>query len=143
MNGKSLTNIRTSSLNIFRANLISVILRPRPNSIFGIFNPLGRKLITRLWLGLSHLNEHRFIHSFNNCINPLCTCSLDIESTVPYFIHYSYCNRARLSLNLSDLPLVNVLLYGGLQFDDSQNAFILNSSIKYALISEGFSGRLF
>ena len=148
-------NIRTSSLNVFRANLINVILRPIPNSIFGIFNPPRLKLITRLWLGLSHLNEHRFIHSFNSCINPLCTCSLDIESTVPYFIHYSYYNRARLSLlddlntadwtslNLSDLSLVNVLLYGGLQFDDSQNAFILNSSIKYALISERFSGRLF
>ena len=41
-------NIRTSSLNVFRANLINVILRPIPNSIFGIFNPLGLKLIIRL-----------------------------------------------------------------------------------------------
>ena len=130
---KKLTfNIRTSSLNIFRGNLINVILRPIPNSIFGIFNPPGLKLITRLRLGLSHLNGHRFIHSFNNCINPLCTCSLDIEQTVPYFIYCNYYNRTRLSLlddlntadwtslNLSDLSLVNVLLYDGLQFDDSQ-----------------------
>ena len=62
-------NIRTSSFNIFRAYLIKVI-RPIPNSIFGIFNPLELKLITRLWLGLSHLNEHKFNHNFNNCINP-------------------------------------------------------------------------
>ena len=125
-----------------------------PNSISSIFNPLGLKLIKRLWLGLSHLNEHRFNHNFNNCINPLCTCSLDIESTVYYFCHCNYYNSARISLlndlnsvdrtllNLSDLSLVNVLLYGGPQFDDSQNAFILNSSIKYILISERFSGRL-
>ena len=87
-------------------------------------------------------------------INPLCTCSLDIESTVHYFLHCNYYNSARISLlndlnsvdrtllNLSDLSLVNVLLYGGRQFDDSQNAYILNSSINI-LISERLSGRLF
>ena len=42
----------------------------------------------------------------------------------------------RTLLNLSVLSLVNVLLYGGPQIDDSQNAFILNSSIKYISISE-------
>ena len=147
-------NIRTSSFNIFRANLIKII-RPIPNSVFGIFNPLGLKLITRLRLGLSHLNEHRFKHNFNDCINPLCTCSLDIESTVHYFLHCNYYNSARISLlndlnsvdktllSLSDLSLVNILLYGGPQFDDSQKAYILNSSIKYILISERFSGHLF
>ena len=129
-------NIRTSSFNIFRANLITII-RPLPNQIFGISNPLGLKLITILRLGLSHLNEHRFNHNFNNCINPLCTCSLDIESTVHFFLHCNYYNSVRTSLlnylnsvernllNLSDLSLVNVLLCGGPQFDDSQNAFTL------------------
>ena len=46
-------------------------------------------------------------------------------------------------LYLSDLSLVNILFYGGPQFDDSQPTYILNSSIKYILISERFSGRLF
>ena len=68
-------NIRTPSFNIFRANLIKII-RPLPNPIFSIFNPLGLKLITKLQLGLCSWP------SLNNCINPLCTCSLDIESTV-------------------------------------------------------------
>ena len=147
-------NIGTSSSNIFGANLIKII-RPIPNSVFGIFNPLGLKLITRLQFGLSHLNEHRFNHNFNDCINPLCTCSLDIESTIHYFLHCNYYNSARISLlnnlnsdnrallSLSGLSLVNVLLYGGPQFDDSQNAYILNSSIKYLLISERFSRHLF
>ena len=124
-------NIRTSSFNIFRVNLIKII-RPISNPIFGIFNPLRLKLITRLRLSLSNLDEHRFNHNFNNCINPLCTCSLDIESTVHFFLHCNYYNSARISLlndlnsvdrtllNLSDLSLVNVLLYGGPQFDDSQ-----------------------
>ena len=68
-------NIRTSSFNIFRANLLKII-RLITNSILAIFNPVGIKLITRLQLGLSHVNEHRFNHNLNNCINPLCTCSI-------------------------------------------------------------------
>ena len=57
-------NIRASSFNIFRANLIKII-RPIPNSVFGIFNSVGRTLITRRRLGLSHLNYHRFKHNVN------------------------------------------------------------------------------
>ena len=98
-------NIRTSSFNIFRANFIKIIW-PIPNSIFGIFNPLGLKLITRLRLGLSHLNELRFNHNFNNCISPLCTCSLDFESTAHYFLHCNYYNITRISL-LNDLNSVD------------------------------------
>ena len=131
------------------------IIRPITNSVFGIFNPLGLTLMTKLWLGLSHLNEHRFKHSFNDYINPLCIFSLDIDSKVHYFLHCNYSNSARISLlndinsvdkilsSLSDLSLVNILLCGGPQFNKSQNAYILNSSIKYILISERFSGRLF
>ena len=98
-------NIRTSSFNIFRANFRKIIW-PIPNSIFGIFNPLGLKLITRLRLGLSHLNELRFNHNFNNCIGPLCTCSLDFESTAHYFLHCNYYNITRISL-LNDLNSVD------------------------------------
>ena len=133
-------NIRTASFNNERANLIKTI-RPIAISIFVIFNPLELKLITRLWVGLSHLNKHRFNQNFNNCINPLCRCRLNVKSTVYFVLHCSYYNSGKISLlndfnnvakiwlNLSDLPLVNIFLYGGLQFDGSQNAFILNSFI--------------
>ena len=142
-------NIRTTSFNNERANLIKTI-RPIAISIFVIFNPLELKLITRLWVGLSHLNKHRF-----NCIDPLCTCSLDVKSAVHFFLHCSYHNSAKTSLlndfnnvdktwlNLSDLSLVNIQLYCGPQFHDSQNAFILNSFIKYTLNSERFCTPLF
>ena len=42
----------------------------------------------RLWLSL--LNEHRFNHNVNYCINPLCRCSLDIELTVHLFLHCNF-----------------------------------------------------
>ena len=74
---------------------------------------------------------------------------------VHYLLHCNYYNSARISLlndlnsvdktllSLSVLSLVNILLYGGPQFNKSQNEYILNSSIEYILISERFSGRLF
>ena len=40
-----------------------------------IFDPKGLKLLTRLRLEFSHLNEHRFRHNFEECVNPLCSCS--------------------------------------------------------------------
>ena len=74
-------------------------------------------------------------HNFSDCINPLCTCSLDIEPTVHYFLHCDYYNSARISLLndlnfvdrnlliLSDLSLVKVLLYGGPQLGTSFSAW--------------------
>ena len=49
--------------------------RPIPNSVFNIHNPVGIKLLTRLRLGLSHLNECRFNHEFQNCTSLKCICS--------------------------------------------------------------------
>ena len=51
---------------------------------------LSLKLLTRLRLGLSQLNEHRFNHNFKNCLNPLYTYSLKVESTSHFFLH-CYC----------------------------------------------------
>ena len=44
------------------------------NGIFGCHNLIGAKLLTRLRLGLSHLWEHKFKHSFQDTLNPLCSC---------------------------------------------------------------------
>ena len=47
-------------------------VEPSPNSVFGICNPYGIKLLTSVRLGLSPLNEHKFKHGFNDTINPIC-----------------------------------------------------------------------
>ena len=52
-----------------------------PKPTFNIHNPLRLKQLTRLRLGLNHLNQHRFNHNFEDCINPLCLYSLEVEST--------------------------------------------------------------
>ena len=74
-------NIHNSSYLVFKNYLIKRI-RPLAAPVYDIHNPLGLKLLTRLRLGLSHLSEHRFNHNFENCLKPLCTCSLKVESTI-------------------------------------------------------------
>ena len=56
------------SLNIFKN---SVLCEKRENSLFSVHDPLGAKLLTRLRLKYSHLNEHKFRHGFNDTINPM------------------------------------------------------------------------
>ena len=53
--------INSNSLEVFKSKLLAFI-RPVQRSIYNVFNPQGLKFLTRLRLGLSHLNEHRFRH---------------------------------------------------------------------------------
>ena len=81
-------------------------LQTSPNSFFHIHSPEGIKLITRLRLGLSHLREHKFKHSFQDTIDPLCNCGQDLlltfSSTVP-----SLLMKDALSLALYIALIVN------------------------------------
>ena len=113
----------------------------------------GLCLLSRLWLGLGHLNEHRFNHNFQNCFNPLCTCRLEVESTSHFFLHclhYKDIHATLLKernsvdeniLKLSDNTLINLLLYGDRQFDSNKNTRLLNvhAAIKYTTDSGRFT----
>ena len=50
---------------------------PTFSPIYDIFNPVGLEYLTCLQLELNHLNEHKFKHNFQDCINPLCSPSLE------------------------------------------------------------------
>ena len=85
--------------------------------------------MTPLRLGLSHLREHKFNHNFQNCINPLCGCGLDIESTSHFFLHCPLFDDNRITLlsNLSKIDcnlietnessLTETLLFSDSSFD--------------------------
>ena len=75
---------------IFRNSLLK-IGRPMQNSIYNIHDPIGIKYLTSLRLGLSHLYEHKFRHNFQDCLNPFCSCSLEVKTTNHYFLHCNYC----------------------------------------------------
>ena len=136
--------IQKSTYSVFRQYLFKVI-RPQPYATFNVCNFAGLRLLTRLRLGLSHLNEHRFNQNFQNCINPLCTCSLEVESTSHFFLHCLHYNDIRETLlnelksvdenilKLSENKLINLLLYGDSKFDSNKNTRLLNATIKYVI----------
>ena len=88
------------------------------------------QLFTTLRLGVSHLNEHNFNDNFEDCINPLCTCTLEVKSSTHFFLHcLSCCKNIRKSLyhdlkvinvniwKVSETALIDLLLYGEASFD--------------------------
>ena len=148
-------NLRSSkSISVFKEKILNFI-RPSPNSVFDIRNPKGIKLITRLRLGLSHLREHKFKHSFQDTLNPLCNCGQDIESTTHFFLHCPFFINERRTLlstirsldskllDCTDYDITQTLLFGNTSQTSSNNFKIINASIDYILSSKRFDEPLF
>ena len=133
-------------------NYLLRVVRATAISVYGIHNPIGLKFLTRLRLGLSHLNEHKFKHNFKDCVNPLCSCSLETESPSHFFLHCHYFTNINSSLlddlksidvNISSFPnseILELLPYISLKFDLNQNTKILISSVGFILKSERLNG---
>ena len=139
----------SAGYNVF-INNISKFIRPSPNTIFQCHNPKGIKLVTRLRLGLSHLREHKFKHSFQDTLNFLYSCGLDIETTSYYFLHCPLFHAERstrlnnineidsIIFNKSESVMTRILLYGDESFKDEVNLLILNATIDYVLSTNRF-----
>ena len=143
-------NLRNStSISKFKEGLLAFI-RPKQCHIYDILGPLGLKLLTRLHVNLSHLREHKFHHNFLDTLNPLCSCSLEIESTSHYLLRcrfYTYIRRALLDnitnligdiSNFSDDKLMNLLLYGDNIYSVEVNSAILKYTLIFLNSSERF-----
>ena len=141
------------SFGIFKSNIVKFII-PTPRSFFNFYNHKGIRLMTRLSLGLSHLREHKFNHNFQNCINPLCSYGMDIESTSNFFLHCSLFDDKRITLlstlnkidckliETNESSLIERLLLVNSLFDLKKNSLILNASIYYNLSTERFKETL-
>ena len=98
--------------------------------------------MTRLRIGFGHLKEHKFKHSFQDSVNPLCGCGSDIESTVHFLPHSPNFTTQRRTLsnklksnNASILTenensVVRTFLFGRSDFTCSTNKEIINVIIK-------------
>ena len=80
---------RYNSYNVFKSDTLK-IMQPSSNSIFDCHNPIGINYITRIQFGLGHLREHKFKHSFQDTLNPICNYI--------NWICYSFFPRQSLSL---------------------------------------------
>ena len=124
------------SISIFKSRLLSFI-RPFQTNIYNIFDPKGLIFLTCLRVGLRHLNEQRCRHNFQDCLNPLSSCSLEIKDTSPYFLHWHHFSHHRVILmnsaksicenfdSMSDNFKEDLLLYGDSRFGENINKAIL------------------
>ena len=69
---------KSKRISIYESNILKFVQR-KPNSVCYCHNPKGIRLLARLCLGLSHLRERKFKHSFQDCLNPLCLCSMKLK----------------------------------------------------------------
>ena len=122
---------------------------------FGIHNPVGLQLLTRLWLGLSHLNKHKFKQTFRDFRNPLCASNLEQE-TVSYYLLRCHSFQIEWRTILNDIKeiyehiiidhkndLDEILSYGNGCYRCNTNRMILLSTIKNCTDSWRFALPLF
>ena len=58
----------------------------------------GLKFLTRIKYGLSHLADHKFRLNFQDCVNPVCSCGQEIETSTHFLLHCSIYHSARQTL---------------------------------------------
>ena len=131
-------------------NYLQRVGQPAAMPTYVIHNPIGANFLTRLSLGLSHLNEHKFNHDCKSFM------FMQFGDWIPshFFLHFHYFTDIRSTL-LDDLKLIDLnipsfpdseilalLLYGSPKFDHNQNTKILSSSISFILKFERINGSL-
>ena len=148
-------NLRSAaSLSVFKKNLLKFI-RPSPNSVFNCHNCKGIKYLTKLCLSLSHLHEHKFKHSFHDTLNAFCSCRLDVETIMQFFLYYPLSTNQRRTFlntvkdidcsltNTNDSILTHVLLFGRASLDTSANTLLFNATMNYITSTNRFEECLF
>ena len=147
-------NIRNAkSLSFFKRSIVS---QEKENSLFSVYDPSGAKLLTRLRLQFSHLNEHKFRHGFNDTFNPMCACGAEIETTEHFLLRCHFYSTQRLELfdylekvdpafvHLNTKDQVHFLLYGSSTNTlKSFNHDVLKNVIVYLKRTGRFDGPLF
>ena len=101
----------SESIVTFKKRILSFI-RPSPSSTFNCHKPRGIKLMWWLLrLGLSHLREHKLKHSFQDSLNPFCSCGKDeVEISTHYLLHCSNYSEKRLAF-LNTIKILTCLYY--------------------------------
>ena len=146
-------HIRRSDSFLSFKNPLLKIGRAAAKPTYNNHNPIDLKFLTKLRLGLSHLNEHKFKHNFQDCVNPLWSCSLKIESLSHFFVHCHYSTNIGATIlddlqsvdinipSFSENELVNLILHGILNFNPNRNNKNLSSSISFIVKSGSLVAR--
>ena len=134
----------SEALIIFKSKILKFI-RPTSSSIFGFHNPIGVKPLTRLRLGLNHLRERIFKHSFQHTFNLLCSCGKEAETTFNFLLscpnyfdkRLTHLRKIRIIIpNISEIPNSQInlfFLYRDTNATAPTNCISLISTTEYIL----------
>ena len=123
-------------------------------SLFLIHDTVGVKLLVKLRLQFSHLNEHKFCHNFKDCVSRMCDCGAETETTSHFFLRCKFFANERQKLrgdvyrivdsikNLKEESLIDVLLYSSDRLNDSKSQQKLLHTICYIQATKRFEGPL-
>ena len=119
-------------------------------SLFSIHHPVGVKLLTRLRLKFSHLNEHKFCHTFRDCVTPVSDSGAETETISHFFLLCQYLANERRKLwddvyriddsikNLNEESLIDALLHVSDRLNNSKNKQILFHTLCYIQTTKRF-----
>ena len=137
------------SISEFKRKLLCKI-RPTESCVFTIYDIEGVKILTKLRLQFSALNEHKFRHRFN-ATSPICKCGIANEDNQHFLLHCPLYNDIHHNLhdeiseildlntfNFDDDFLCSLLLYGDEKFPFIINKTILEATIKYIKLTKRF-----
>ena len=62
----------------------------KQRSLYAIHDPVGVKLLSRLRLKFSHLNQHKFRQKFKDAPSPVYDCGSETETTDHLFLHCQF-----------------------------------------------------
>ena len=139
---------KSSSISILKSNNLKFI-RPKPTMSIIV---ITLKELNYSRLGLSHLREYKFKHSFKDCPNPLWLCGNEIVTSTHYLLHSPTYTNERLTLlnkiksinscivESSDAAVTKILLFSYNTLSNSSNTLILNSASEYIISTQRFEG---
>ena len=118
------------------------------NTLFGSYNLKRIKYLTRLRVGLSHLDEHKLKNNFQDTLNPFCICGSDAENPCQFLLHCpnflternTFLNKiTNIESNIlyqADATITKKLLFGNPKYSNEINLQTLNASIEFILTSK-------
>ena len=101
------------------------------------------------------MHEHKFKDSFQDTLNPFCSCDLDVETNTHFFLYCPLFTNQRRTLlstvndidssltNTNDSILTHILLFGKASLDTSANTLLLNATMNYIISTNRFEESLF
>ena len=113
------------------------------NAVYGVYDIVGIRRLTKLRIEFSPLNTRRFRHNFD-CLSPICACRCAIEDNQHFLLHCHLFSPMRRDLfgQLTDIPgldstildsiaLCNLFLFGSPQLNVVANRIILEATIAF------------